>query len=207
MGNTFLRSVAVQTDGYVLPYPPESSWLKKKNDTEPPHVLPDPTNSISDRNTEDMQSMTESDTYLASGANLAGIIDEMNKTNSGPLPVADPLSKKRPSRKNLNQSPAVSGRSRLVKKVYVDPNSFLRDEDLNESLSTLETSSHPSLFSVSGKSISGRVCHQTKPKHHTKNSIRKPHPPNSGEGCHPSDAMDDNSVISNITLSPRTSSC
>jgi hypothetical protein len=205
MGNTFLRSVAVQTDGYVLPYPPESSWLKKKTETDTSPVPPDPTHSISrERNIEDKKS---NPTEIESETNLAEIIDEMNKTNSAALPVADPLSKKRPSRKNQTQSPAIAGRSRLVKKVYVDPNSFIRDEDLHDSLSTLETSSHPSLFSVSGKSISGRVSNPSKPKPQSKMSLRKPHPPNSGEGRHLADSMDDNSVISNITLSPRTSSC
>jgi hypothetical protein len=203
--------VAIQTDGYVLPYPPDSSWLKKKTyDLDTSQELLEPPLSVgsqerNEMSTEDMKSNTAE--LTDSNSNLAEIIDEMNKTNTNTIPVADPLSKKRPSRKNLslNQSPAVTGRSRLVKKVYVDPNSFMRDEDINDSLSTLETSSHPSLFSVSGKSISGRVSNKQKPQ--SKMSIRRPHPPNSGEGRHLSETMDDNSVISNITLSPRTSSC
>jgi hypothetical protein len=209
VGNIHVRSIAVQTDGYVMPYPPESSWIKKKIDPEPPQKQTD----ILSASQQDDVSSIEREAELAnalqseSEVTLAAMIDEMNKSQSiipqGPVAVGDPLTKKRPSHrsnvKSQHQSSAVVGRGRLAKKVYIDPNSFIRDDDVSDSYSTIETAS---LFSVSGKSISGSGPNKSKPQ--SKMSNRRPHPPQDDDRML-SYSADDNSVISNITISPRAS--
>jgi hypothetical protein len=210
VGTTSVRSIAVQTDGYVVPYPPESSWLKKKIDSEPqriPDIRPVSQEDTSSIEVDDENTKLQSE----SETNLAEMIDEINKTQSLiPQGVVsgsgDPLTKKRashrPNTKNQHQSTSVVGRGRLAKKVYVDPNSFIRDEDLTDSISTFENTSHPSLFSVSGKSFSGRVPSKSKPQ--SKMSNRRPHPPLDDDRISYPLMADDNSVISNITISPRS---
>lgn len=135
---------------------------------------------------------------------MVDIVNEISHSRNGLRNVTsgDPLTKKKSSYRAMPTTQKVAqsntGRSRHTKKVYVDPNTFIRDEDIcTDSISTNETSSQ-SLFSVSGKSIGGRVVqNKSKPQ-----STIKPHPPNDGRISE--NNMDDNSVISNITLSPRS---
>lgn len=185
--------MAVQTDGYLLPYPPDSTWLRSHALNESPSMLRD--SLVPQQIFDGERALSKEDSHLV------GLVHEMSQSYSAPrnTSTGDPLSKKKSSYRTKAAHQSNGGRNRHAKKVYVDPNTFIRDEDLTDSLSTIEISSHPSLFSVSGKSIAGRVVPtKSKPP-----SSMKPHPP--GESTRLSDnVMDDNSVISNITLSPRS---
>lgn len=203
--NNLMRSIGIQTDGYVLPYPPDSSWLKKSRENETQstnHSIIETGNNLSNtQKTDDLQEEPS----------LKDIIEEIQISNSNlqstSIPSGDPLTKKKQSHRILTKSQnnptttAIIGRGRLAKKVYVDPTLFVRDDDITDSYSSNDSYSYPNQFSVNGKSISNsnananvNVTNVTvKPKSQPKKTYKRPN----------QDETDDNSIISNITISPR----
>jgi hypothetical protein len=192
--NSSHRSVAVQTEGYLLPYPPNSSWLKKNNE------------SISEINQESHSTKQEASNEVLEKS--SDFLEERNnllenmiqgsaskeKLQSSIL-IGDPLAKKRPTHRSYKSQlgTSLTGKGRLAKKVYVESNSFLRDDDI----SSQESSLHQDHISINGRSINNRpIKSRTQPRK-TDQKLSREEANNSDPG------MDDNTIISNITISPR----
>ena len=197
-----MRSIGIQTDGYLLPYPPDSSWLKRNRefDKDSNHTLDEPFSNKLESN-HNLSRIDKTEEVEHQEESLKDMIEEIQTPNNNlsltTIPSGDPLTKKKQSHRiltksqNIPSTTTVVGRGRLGKKVYVDPNTFIRDEDITDSYSSNDSYSYPSHFSINGKSIPNSFA--SKPKFQPKKFSKRPN----------QDEIDDSSIISNITTSPR----